>query len=586
MAAMGLGIKPFCYLLIIIVLITLSSSSTLYSAEDPLWELNSSNFESLVYGKDHAWIIQFYNSWCGHCIRFSFFWKLFAKDTKMWRKVIDVGVINCNDEENLKLCRQYDVKGFPTIRFFWRNVGEKDMGIDLEGHRRDIPYIENSTLHFIESNWDKGVPSDWPDLSPLKLTSLNEIEKSSNMKVEGTYLFVEDEESIVGRLLTMDFSFQTEVIIRRVLTNNTELLNDLGPNLYNGSVPVIYKINPSGKAEVFMRFSNDTGSFEIRNQIFKAIVGHPRFPEVEVATAEPTNSTESGASSVYMVDLENAVYNSLRQEVGMTKVIDGEKFSALKSYLFMLKVYFPGSEPVISYLSKLYNWISYRKRSVTGEEFVDIMNQYQTETEYLPKMRDYVGCKGSELKYRGYPCSLWTLFHTITIQANNEFKRSLGYEETAAQALFAIRDYVKYFFTCHECVENFLKMAKDLEAKVKSSENAVLWLWQAHNEANNRLAGDETEDPKHPKIQFPSKEACPLCRKTGETFRDIVWDQEQVLQFLSKIYGKQNIKQGSVKVVDLVPSDRRINNSAMGSKLFLSPVLTALLVLFYCKKHF
>lgn len=32
-------------------------------------------------------------------------------------------------------------------------------------------------------------------------------------------------------------------------------------------------------------------------------------------------------------------------------------------------------------------------------------------------MKDYVACKGSEPRYRGYPCSLWTLFHTLSVQA-------------------------------------------------------------------------------------------------------------------------------------------------------------------------
>ena len=42
---------------------------------------------------------------------------------------------------------------------------------------------------------------------------------------------------------------------------------------------------------------------------------------------------------------------------------------------------------------------------------------------------------------------------------------------------------------------------------VNSKKDAVLWLWESHNEVNDRLKADETEDPEFPKIQFPSKEA-------------------------------------------------------------------------------
>lgn len=34
-------------------------------------------------------------------------------------------------------------------------------------------------------------------------------------------------------------------------------------------------------------------------------------------------------------------------------------------------------------------------------------------------MREYIACHGSEPQFRGYPCSLWTLFHTLTVQADS-----------------------------------------------------------------------------------------------------------------------------------------------------------------------
>lgn len=46
--------------------------------------------------------------------------------------------------------------------------------------------------------------------------------------------------------------------------------------------------------------------------------------------------------------------------------------------------------------------------------------------EYLPEMKDYIGCKGSEPRYRGYPCSLWTLFHILTVQAYITDEKTAG----------------------------------------------------------------------------------------------------------------------------------------------------------------
>ena len=33
---------------------------------------------------------------------------------------------------------------------------------------------------------------------------------------------------------------------------------------------------------------------------------------------------------------------------------------------------------------------------------------------------NWVGCQGSEPHFRGFPCSLWILFHFLTVQAAQE----------------------------------------------------------------------------------------------------------------------------------------------------------------------
>lgn len=104
-----------------------------------------------------------------------------------------------------------------------------------------------------------------------------------------------------------------------------------------------------------------------------------------------------------------------------------------------------------------------------------------------------------------------------------------------------IKNYIKYFLTCEECVQNFFKMDQNIDRDASSSDNVVLWLWAAHNQVNNRLAGDITEDPQHPKIQFPSPSMCPNCRLRNENSDEIKWDQVQVLRFLRYFYGKQTI---------------------------------------------
>lgn len=50
----------------------------LYSSEDKVAQLTTYNFNENVYNSSSAWVVQFYNSWCGHCIKFSPIWKELA----------------------------------------------------------------------------------------------------------------------------------------------------------------------------------------------------------------------------------------------------------------------------------------------------------------------------------------------------------------------------------------------------------------------------------------------------------------------------------------------------------------------------
>lgn len=56
----------------------ISSGKGLYSPTDKLTILVESNFKEHVIGKSNAWLVEFYNSWCGHCIQFSPIYREFA----------------------------------------------------------------------------------------------------------------------------------------------------------------------------------------------------------------------------------------------------------------------------------------------------------------------------------------------------------------------------------------------------------------------------------------------------------------------------------------------------------------------------
>lgn len=59
-----------------------AAAARLYTEEDPLVILSSGSLKSSVTNSSSAWLVQFFSSWCGHCIQYSSTWKALAQDVK------------------------------------------------------------------------------------------------------------------------------------------------------------------------------------------------------------------------------------------------------------------------------------------------------------------------------------------------------------------------------------------------------------------------------------------------------------------------------------------------------------------------
>jgi len=158
-------------------------------------------------------------------------------------------------------------------------------------------------------------------------------------------------------------------------------------------------------------------------------------------------------------------------------------------------------------------------------------------------------CKGSESRYRGFPCGLWTVFHTLTVNCAELDASTIS----GLNVLIGIREFINKFFGCAYCREHFKKMAKTIRAEVTSHEDAIIWMWKSHNQVNARLKKDTSSDPVHPKIQFPPPSMCLECRSSADAENTIVtdpgfgvektnWNKRVVLEFLKEHYSPDNIR--------------------------------------------
>uniref|UniRef100_A0A8C9LE92 Thioredoxin domain-containing protein n=1 Tax=Pavo cristatus TaxID=9049 RepID=A0A8C9LE92_PAVCR len=81
--------------------------------------------ERRLLGSPSAWAVEFFASWCGHCIHFAPTWRALAEDVREWRPAVMLAALDCADEANQQVCADFGITGFPTlkVRFMGRAMG-------------------------------------------------------------------------------------------------------------------------------------------------------------------------------------------------------------------------------------------------------------------------------------------------------------------------------------------------------------------------------------------------------------------------------------------------------------------------------
>lgn len=102
-------------------------AESIYRASDRVTILTTANFTRFVvdlHADGHKLqLVQFYNSFCGHCISFAPAFKTFLRSVWKWRELLSVSAVDCSIVSNRKICTDYDVEFYPTLRMFWFRPG-------------------------------------------------------------------------------------------------------------------------------------------------------------------------------------------------------------------------------------------------------------------------------------------------------------------------------------------------------------------------------------------------------------------------------------------------------------------------------
>ena len=90
-----------------------------------------------------------------------------------WKSMIRLAAIDCAQDENVATCRNYDIMGYPTLKFFPPKAATKDIGEARETMSKEIPLMMSDMADFVEkvsknasfsSFWQD---NHWPTLEPL-----------------------------------------------------------------------------------------------------------------------------------------------------------------------------------------------------------------------------------------------------------------------------------------------------------------------------------------------------------------------------------------------------------------------------------
>jgi len=106
--------------------------------------LTKETIQSFLEENESAFI-DFFAPWCVWCVRLHPTWEKFAEEVEREELPVAIGKVDCVAEA--ALCQQYEVRAFPTLRWF-----EKGQGVAEYKQDRTVPQFMTFSRQMLESN--------------------------------------------------------------------------------------------------------------------------------------------------------------------------------------------------------------------------------------------------------------------------------------------------------------------------------------------------------------------------------------------------------------------------------------------------
>lgn len=141
-----------------------SGSGSSGNSQSAVVELTDDNFDKLVLDSDDVWLVEFFAPWCGHCKNLEPHW---AKAAAELKGKVKLGALDATVHSSK--ASEYQVQGYPTIKFFGGGRKTRNSAEDYNGGR-----TSNDIVEFALQKYADRVPA--PEV--IELTSQSALEEA------------------------------------------------------------------------------------------------------------------------------------------------------------------------------------------------------------------------------------------------------------------------------------------------------------------------------------------------------------------------------------------------------------------------
>ncbi|PAA85896.1 hypothetical protein BOX15_Mlig004329g2, partial [Macrostomum lignano] len=453
-----------------------AAGAALYQASDHVTPLKFDDLRAVVYSGERRrhWLLQLYHRYCGHCINFAPTFKQFASDVKGWSHTVGLAVIDSADFA--QVMTHYGLNGVPSLLFIPSNTSWEQKYFSLLNSEANLmDQLLNQLQPFV------------PQLVPLQ----------SGEAANSPALL---EEASPGRLS------------RRLILDSLPSLSlrwRLNAGLSGGAVRVsrVPAAGGGGAAALGESASID----ELRRLLAplrppSAVAPPAAAPSVMAKVARTSDSPSSNGElrPPTLDDLRSGIIRALVSDAAAVSLDKPGVWPAVRDFVRLLNSHLSARSLELGRLLRpLAAWLPEEPPSH------DRWLRALADAGFPTRPPDaWVSCRGSKPFLRGYPCSLWQLFHTLTAV------RFATAGASGPPVMPVMRRFIIACFSCRYCSENFDKGTAGMEAEIGAQPAPgveLLYLWRKHNTVNKRLSGESSDDPAYPKARFPSAALCSEC---------------------------------------------------------------------------